>query len=262
MNSKTLVRLSNIIGTIAIALLIYWVFIFISYQVFGLKLFRDKITETFFTSIIGILALMFGALIINLMFNLTRIAEKHNQDEITPLKKASKQLKWLLALSFPLILGMLFFGDYLTSENKEKLLIQSAQSIINDNSKKADKLVNYSFDKKWIMETQHILDLLSKTDKNFPSITVIVSDSIDNSRVLLGFRNFQLVSDTLPPSRITYIQATSKEEREYLYNVFDKGSKDIKFSSENGQYQLFYPYFSNNKKIVIYFSDYQRYGMK
>ncbi|GLU55778.1 peptidase [Dyadobacter frigoris] len=262
MNPKTLVRLSNIIGTIAITLLIYWVFIFISYQVFGLKLFREKITETFFTSIIGILALMFGALITNLMFNLTRIAEKHNLDEINPTKTASKQLKWLLALTFPVILGLLFFGDYLTSENKEKLLIQSAQSIINDNSKKADKLVNYSFDKKWIMETEHILDLLSKTDKNFPSITVIVSDSIDNSRVLLGFRNFQPVNDTLPPSRMTYIQATTKEEREYLYKVFEKGSKDIKFSAENGQYQLFYPYFSNNKKIVIYFSDYQRYGIK
>ena len=141
-------------------------------------------------------------------------------------------------------------------------MIQSAQSIINDNSKKADRLVNYSFDKKWIMETGQILDLLSKTDKNFPSITVIISDSVDNSRVLLGFRNFQMVNDTLPPSKMTYIQATTREEREYLYKVFDEGSKDIKFSSENGQYQLYYPYFSNNKKIVIHFSDYQRYGIK
>lgn len=262
MNPKKLVRLSNIIGTIAITLLIYWVFIFISYQVFGLKLFREKITETFFTSIVGILALMFGALITNVMFNLTRIAEKHNLDDVNPASTASQKLRWILILSFPIVLGLLFLGDYLTSENKEKLLIQSAQSIINDNSKKADRLVNYSFDKKWIMETGQILDLLSKTDKNFPSITVIISDSVDNSRVLLGFRNFQMVNDTLPPSKMTYIQATTREEREYLYKVFDEGSKDIKFSSENGQYQLYYPYFSNNKKIVIHFSDYQRYGIK
>ena len=110
MNPKKLVRLSNIIGTIAITLLIYWVFIFISYQVFGLKLFREKITETFFTSIVGILALMFGALITNVMFNLTRIAEKHNLDDVNPASTASQKLRWILILSFPIVLGLLFFG--------------------------------------------------------------------------------------------------------------------------------------------------------
>ena len=78
MNLKTLVKLSNIIGTISIILLIYWVFTFVSIQVFGLRVFRENMTETFYMSVLGILALMSGALIINVMFNLTRIAEKHN----------------------------------------------------------------------------------------------------------------------------------------------------------------------------------------
>jgi hypothetical protein len=86
MNNKALVRLSNIIGIISILLLVYWVFVFISIQVFGFKVFRENLTETFYLSVLGILALMFGALIINVMFNLTRIAEKLNQDNVDILR--------------------------------------------------------------------------------------------------------------------------------------------------------------------------------
>ncbi len=32
------------------------------------------------------------------------------------------------------------------------------------------------------------------------------------------------------------------------------------FNTENGNYELYYPYFKDNKKVVLCFSDYQRYG--
>lgn len=130
MDNRSLVRLSNIIGIISIILLVYWVFVFISITVFGFKVFRENITETFYLSVIGILALMFGSLIINVMFNLTRIAEKHNQDDLTSSKRASKKLGLIFGLSFPLVFGLLIAGDYLTSNKKEKMLIASAKSIV------------------------------------------------------------------------------------------------------------------------------------
>ena len=108
MNYKTLVKLSNIIGIISIILLVYWVFVFISITVFGLKIFRENITETFYLSVLGVLALMLGSLIINVMFNLTRIAEKHNQDELSVSKQVNKKMGLLFGLSFPLIFGLLF----------------------------------------------------------------------------------------------------------------------------------------------------------
>ena len=145
MNNKSLVKLSNIIGIISIILLVYWVFVFISITVFGLKVFKENITETFYLSVVGILALMFGSLIINIMFNLTRIAEKHNKDDLNVSKRRSKKLGLLFALSFPLIFGLLFAGDYLTSKKKEKMLISSAKEIIESNKEKSDKLLNYSF---------------------------------------------------------------------------------------------------------------------
>ena len=119
MNPKQLVKLSNSIGITSIILLIYWVFIFITIEVFGLKIFRENLTETFYLSIVGILALMAGALIVNIMFNLTRIAQKHNQDE--SISKSGKRMGLIFLLSLPAIFLALFAGDYLTSKKKTYL---------------------------------------------------------------------------------------------------------------------------------------------
>lgn len=261
MNNKTIVRLSNIIGITSIILLVYWVFIFISITVFGLKVFRENLTETFYLSVVGILALMLGALIINVMFNLTRIAEKHNLDDINKTNTASKKLGLIFGLSFPLVFGLLFGGDYLTSSKKEKMLISSAKSIIEGNMEKSNKLVNYSFDEKWIIETGDILDLYAKTDKHFPYVSVIVTDSIDKSQMFLGFHEYSgELNDTVPPLKKNFIQQTTKDEREYLTKVFFNNFDEVRFSANDGEYELFYPYFKNGKRIVLYFSDYQRFG--
>jgi len=261
MSNKTLVRLSNGIGITSIILLIYWVFIFISVTVFGLKVFKENLSETFYLSVVGILALMFGALIINVMFNLTRIAEKHNQDDINSSKATSKKLGLIFGLSFPLVFCLLFLGDYLTSSKKEKILISSAKSIIDNNIAKSNKLVNYSFDEKWIIETKDILDLYSKTDKHFPYVSVIVVDSIDQSQIFLGFHDYYgVLNDTIQPLKKNFIQQTTKDEREYLIKVFFMNFDKVRFSAKDGRYELFYPYSKNGKRIVLYFSDYQRYG--
>ena len=261
MNLKTLVKLSNIIATISIILLIYWVFIFVSVEVFGFKVFRENMSQTFFMSIFGILALMGGSLMINVMFNLTRIAQKHNKDEITETKSISKNFGLAFLLSFLVIFGLLYGGDYLTSKKKESILVQSARSIIKDNPEMSNKLVNYEFTENWLVETNDNLNLLSKTDENFPYVSVIVKDSIKNSEVFLVFKDYTKYTDERrEPQKEDFIFATSKEERDYLQKVFDSGNTKVRFSASDGQYELYYPYFKDGKRIVLYFSDYQRYG--
>jgi hypothetical protein len=262
MNNKTLVKLSNMVGMVSIILLIYWVFIFISIEVFGFKVFRKNITETFYMSILAVLALMGAALIINIMFNLTRIAEKHNQDDIKETKLASKKLGWMFILSLPVIFGLLFFGDYLTSRKKEKLLIASARSIVEGNAAKMNAIVNYSFNKKWINETEDALELVCKTDKNISNVIVVTRDSIDQTVVFLGFNSYHYntYKDSAEVRKKDFIRATTKEERDYMNQVFDENILEIKFSAHEGHYELFYPYQQGNKKVVLYFSDYQRYG--
>lgn len=259
MNPKRLVRLSNIVGLVSIILLVYWVFAFITIEVFGLKVFRENFTQTFYMSVLGILALMAGALIINIMFNLTRIAQKHNQDQEDT--SSGKKIGWILVLSFPLIALILFGGDYLTSLKKEQHLVNSAKSILETDPSKSNSLAQYEFTEKWILQTDKIVDLFSKTDENFPHISIIVRDSIDGSPVYLSFSSYyKSESDTRPPYKRDFIQETTQPERVYLKDVFENNKKDYRYSSHDGNYELFYPYSDGKNTIVIYFSEYQRYG--
>lgn len=260
MNAKQLVKISNYIGIISIMLLVYWVFTFILIEVFGLKVFRKNMTESFYLSVLGILAMMSGALIINIMFNLTRIAQKHNNDD--EITTNSRRTVLGLVLLFPLIAITLFGGDYLTTRKKEKLLINSAEYIVNHNPDKTNKLLNYSFNKNYIIESASILELYSNTDKNFPNAQVIVKDSLENKSIYLSFDNYTNleINDTILPRKIDYIYKTTKPEREYLDKVFNEKSTELRFSSYNGNYELFYPYKKGNKIFILYFSENQRYG--
>lgn len=261
MNLKSLVKLSNIVALISIVLLIYWVFVFVSVEVFGFKIFRENISQTFAMSVLGIFVLMSGSLMINVMFNLTRIAQKHNQDEIVEVRRVTNKLGLIFLLSFPVLFGLLYAGDYLTSKKKESMLIQSAKSIVENNTQRADKLLNYEFSKSWLVETDNTLDLMSKTDKNFPNVVVIVKERIDDSDVFLGFRDYSEPNDkTIEPQKREFVFKTTKVDRDYLNKVFDENYGEKRFSAADGNYELFYPYFKDGKKIVLYFSDYQKYG--
>lgn len=261
MNHKKIVRLTNIIGIVSIVLLIYWVFIFITTEVFELRVFRQGITETFIMSVVGILALMVGALIINIMFNLTRIAQKHNLDAEPAAGAKNRKLGVGFILSFPVIFGLLMGGDYLTSKKKERLLIEAARSVVEDNKDKAAVLLNYSFNKNWIAGMDSILYLLSNSDKNFPDVAVIVRDTISKSPIWLSSEGYhQAYDDTTQPSKKYYLLSTTKAEREYFSRVFDQNEKGLRYVANKGQYELFYPYSANGKTIILYFSDYQRYG--
>jgi len=261
MNLKTLVKLSNIVALVSIVLLVYWVFVFISVEVFGFKIFRENLSETFAMSVLGIFSLMAGSLMINVMFNLTRIAEKHNKDEVVEAKAISKNLGWAFLLSFPLIFGLLFGGDYLTSKKKEAMLVDSAKSVVEKYPQKVDGLLNYQFNRDWLVEMDNTLDLMRKTDKNFPSVLVIVKDSIDNSDVFLGFRDYNKPTDeNVQPEKQGFILETTKPERDYLNKVFNENSGEIRFSALDGNYQLYYPYSKDGRRIILYFSDFQRYG--
>jgi len=260
MTPKKLVKLSNIIGITAIILLVYWVFTFITIEVFGLKVFRENMTETFYLSVLGILALMVGSLILNVMFNLTRIAENKNSDDNNG--KSSKKMYLILLAIFPIIGIILFGGDFLTSSKKEKMLISSAKSILEKNEKNTAKLVNYEFTEKHIIETSEILGIYSETDKNSPNVNLLVKDSIKGSAVYLGFNqyNSERINDTIKPQKKRYIYKTTQEEREYLDKIFSGKSEELRYSNHDGEYELFYPYKKGKKIIVLYFSEQQRYG--
>jgi hypothetical protein len=261
MNSKLIVKISNIIGLASIVILLYWTFTFISIEVFGLKVFKENITETFYLSILGILGLMAGSLIINIMFNMTRIAEKHNNDNNNSTA-SYKRLIILSLLSFPLLFAFLYFKDYSTKTNKEKLMIDAAKSIVEKNKTIADYIVNYSFTEQYIINTSDYLEIIQKTDKYFPYCTVIAADTLNATLVYITISDYHScdLNDTILPNKLNFLRPTSKEERDYLYSVFKEQNNALRFSSYDGRYELFYPYRKGDKIVVFYFSDYNRYG--
>jgi hypothetical protein len=264
MNLKTLVKMSNIVAAISILLLIYWVFTFIAIEVFGFRIFRENLSQTFAMSVLGILALMGGSLMINVMFNLTRIAQKHNQDEIVESRRISKHLVAAFVLTFPLIFGFLFAGDYLTSKKKESMLLSSARSIVETNTEKSARLVNYQFTDAWLNDTRDTLSFFEDSERNFPHASVIVQDSIDGSPAYLAIREYSSShtenGQLIEPVKRRFLMKTTKADRDYLDSVFNGEVSQSRFTASDGSYELFYPFSKEGKKIVLYFSDYQRYG--
>ena len=280
MNAKKLVKATNIVGMVAVVLLVYWVFVLILSNVFGLKVFREYITEIFLMSILGIFAVMAGALILNIMLNLTRIAERGQEEE----SKGGRKTLYLLLAVFPVLAALLFGGNYLTVQKKRQILTQSLERIVKDNPSQINALADYRFDFAYIKKAALILELMSKEDSAFKAATVIVPDTIGNKQVYLAFSADSQLSgiDEQAPdtqgtgndndfvvtrngnketiSKTQYLYAPNLSEREYLQRVFAGQTNEIHYEAKDGNYSLCHPYRQNGKTIVLCFSDYLQYG--
>ena len=293
MDTKLLVKISNIIGLVATILLVYWIFTFILTQVFGLKIFREHLTNSFQLSIFGILALMAGALMLNIMLNLTRIAERGDEPKV---HKRTKKTMFALLAVFPLIIIITFGGDYFTSQKKQQIFIQSAENMIETQHSRFQQLVNYQFTAPYIQSTAQNLEFLGLLNRSFHQVEILVPDKIQNNPVYLSFSKYPRLTSDQPLAfendpmtaehaameaaqaavdmaqqtkkeqpqisldKKYYVQQLSLAETDYLNSVFQNKNKEIKFIANDGSYELYYPYTYNNKTIVLYFTDQQRYG--
>ena len=290
MNAKKLVKATNIIGMVAVTLLVYWVFALILIQVFGLKVFREHITEIFLMSILGILAVMGGTLMLNIMLNLTRIAERGQEEEV----RGGRKTVYLLLAVFPILAALLFGGNYLTIRQKRDILTKSSDRIVKDNPAQLDALADYRFDLAYIKKSSEILDLMAKDDLSFKSAMIIVQDKIDNKPVYLAFSadsRLNVGGEAVPAAsqneavpaanqnvegndnfvmdrngekvmvkKTDYVYSPNLKEREYLQKVFAGQTQEMRYEAEDGHYSLCHPYRKNGKTIVLCFSDYQEYG--
>ena len=281
MNAKKLVKATNIVGMVAVVLLVYWVFALILIQVFGLKVFREHITEIFLMSILGIFAVMGGTLMLNIMLNLTRIAERGQEEEV----RGGRKTVYLLLAVFPILAALLFGGNYLTIRQKRDILTQSSARIVKDNPAQIDALADYRFDLAYIKKSSEILDLMAKDDLSFKSAMIIVQDKIDNKPVYLAFSadsRLNVGGEAVPAAnqnveggdnfvmdrngervmvkKMDYVYSPNLKEREYLQKVFAGQTQEMRYEAEDGHYSLCHPYRKNGKTILLCFSDYQEYG--
>lgn len=261
MKKENIVKISNRISFVAIGLLLYWVFTFTTITVFGLKVFRENITETFYLSILGILSILVAALIVNIMLNLTIMSEslsKRNESDQKQTMPKSSLWRIIFLLSFPLIGILLYLGDIRTKQAKENHLIKSAKYMVENNKVIMGKLEYMAFDSAYLHEASTSLTLISKEDKNFPSVSLIHIDTIGSKEVFLQFNEWFNWSEG--KSKTDFIYSATTEEREYMKNIFKKKSTRHRYTASDGNYELYYPVLQNNNIFILYFTDRQRYG--
>jgi hypothetical protein len=200
---------------------------------------------------------MFGALMLNIMFNLTNISE-HFETGGSPVKAPhSHRTTVLIIASFPLIVGLLFVGDWYSSQKKEAYLISTAKQLIHDNPDKMTKFAEYQFDSNFIKRSLEMLTCLQKLDENFPAITVINKDTIGRD---ITYLQIEQGTDYSTMHKTQFIFTCSKEEKEYLNMVFGNGMLIPRFEAVKGTYELYYPVKTGNRVFVLYFREYSRYG--
>ncbi len=264
MNHDQLIKGTNKVAFYATVALFYWVFIFLVITAFDLKIFREYMTEIFYLSVLGIFSILGGAIVLNVMSNLSKISTVLVQERGYPHAEKTKPSKPLIAataLSFPLICAVLFAGNHLSAEKKKSMLISSAQSLIAEHKADLAVLADYHFSKDYVKKAEKTLGVIKKIDKNFPEVVLLHPDEIDNKKVLLGFGGHIHRDERKPVEKSMFIYSATRAEREYLDKVFSSAdATNYKFSSRKGNYELYFPAVINGKKIVLYFSDYQRYG--
>ena len=264
MNNDLLIKTTNRVAIYATVALIYWVFTFLTITVFDLKIFRERMTEMFFLSLLGIFAILGGAIILNVMSNLSKIsAAVSPAHESTPVQSQTSKVRLIvLSLCFPLIVVVLFVGNNLSAERKKTLLIiRVAENLVSENQSSLTSLADYKFTSNYVKSTESTLNVLNKIDRSFPEVMVIFPDSIEGKSLYLGFGGRRYSADEKKEiEKSTYIYSTSREEREYLEKVFTTGQTEFRFHAEKGNYQLCFPTIIAGKKLVLYFSDFQRYG--
>lgn len=261
MNHDFLIRITNRIALYATLALIYWVFVFLIITIFDLKIFQERMTETFLLSILGIFAILGGAIVLNIMSNLSKISAvisaKH--DSIIEGQGFSRFRFAVMLLLFPLIVGGLFAGNELSAQRKKDLLINSAQKLVSENQATFATLSDYKFSLEYIKKSENTLGVIKKIDENLPTIILIVPDIIDGKKLFLAFGGREY-DEKEQMEKSSYIFSTSQDERDYLEKVFTSNEVNYRFRAEKSNYQLYFPVSISGRKIVLYFSDYQRYG--
>ena len=253
-----IVKITNKIALVSVIGLMYWVFIFVCSTVFGFKVFRENMTEMFLLSILGIFAILSGSIILNIMFNLTAIAEGRRDIEA---KKTNVTRPIAIFISSLLVIFLgLYLGDMATTTKKEAYLVSSASDLVKEQGDIISRLSNYSFTRDYLESTSQDIKILSKVEEKFPSITVIIRDQIQDKPYLLGFGGYIYLSDDKEPMKANYILSTSSEERKYLNAVFDEKNKEHWFSSNDGRYEMYFPVKTERGVIVLHLSQRSRYG--
>ncbi len=268
MDATWIVRLTNRIALLSVTLLIFWVVIFSVNMVFDLKIFRAHLTEAFGFSILGILSVLAGVLMINVMLNLSRIADSRHLNK-NELNSTSHILSWsgqkylsIVVIAMSLIILLMFIADARTRAVKKSLMLDSAQSLAQQYEPSLSAYANAPLNAQSVGSLSNSIKLMVNSADFVQRVEVIRVENIAGQLIPISVTAYdeaiiQKNEDFKPEN---HIFKASKEQREYIQKVAQGQISEPLYYAKEGQYWLMLPLQREGKNLIMYIDDYQRYG--
>lgn len=260
-NKIKLVNLSTWIMVITISITAIFFIGFVIANTFDLNVFTRR-TSSFISSFIGFTAvIVICSAILNISLNISLIADSKLQESKNTEKAIiTAKFYWYVLGLILFMIGFLFTGDYLTRKNEKERLIAEANDIITRYKTSIDKIPTSLADTAKIKQVLDILDFLSNQKQEFPSVSLITSDKFNGQ---LTFLEISENSDPISLKKPFFDNSFYKCEAhdcEYLENFFTGKTNESHFWTEENEYMLYFPFSKDDKKYILLFTKYQRYG--
>jgi hypothetical protein len=163
-------------------------------------------------------------------------------------------------LSFPILFGLLYLGDYASSARKREYLATAARQVVQHNQAEIEQMGNYAFEAAYVKRTAEILQRISQEEEDFPFVSLLVQDQVGSKPTVLYFRSYSSWGKDEAPTKPQFIFSCSPEERKYLASAFAGKTVERRFSASDGSYELYYPVKTGKRVLVLYFTDQSQYG--
>lgn len=257
------------VAQIAFIALILVVSVSVFINVFDLTPFGKRTTETILIVIPVIIALIGGAALLNVIANLNVISDAMVRTTNTAGEKSLitasfafliKRFLYYIGIPLIVLFGIVFASDRVTKIQKEKFLLSDAQTTAGQFQSDFNRISTTQWSAGFVNQIAQSLKLMSMQNKKFPHVTLILSDTVQEKNVYLGFNNYSNISPDKEPNKVDYVFSTDAQDREYLQMVFQQSFKEYRYTAFDGRHEFFYPIKFGARQAVLLFSEQSRYG--
>ena len=104
------------------------------------------------------------------------------------------------------------------------------------------------------------MTILSNQKKEFPAVYLIISDRYNSETVFLQISSWSDKDKLKDPYFGNSFYKCDKKKYDYLKSVFERNNKESYFWIKDNNNKFYFPIEKENKRIVLLFSKYERYG--
>lgn len=266
MKLKTKARLANIsiwVIVVTIVIIALFFFGFLLSNTFDLKVFANRTSDFIWTLFGASMVIVICGAFLNISLNIGIIADsKVSQINEADVEKQifNKRFLGYLILVLVLIGGFLFLGDFLTRKNEQKKIVSECEETLSRYEKTINDISKSLTDTSLIGGIPDMLKFLGEQKQEFPSIILITSDNYKEQLTFLQITPYMQSAELKKELYNFSFYACDKNDCEYLKSIFETEKTDPYFWSEENNYKLYYPISKGDKKYVLLFSKFDRYG--